>query len=625
MLLGGWSSWANLASPVSGHCASQQRTRSYALSWLYTDRLDNCNGVGPLSCPSPLVENREKDIRPPSITCHNSISVPTDPGKPTAKSAKSKEFIVSSVPHEVRYTATDAAGLSASCTLQITVSDKERPRVSSCPPDIKKQTSENEIRVTWDYPVFEDNFDRPPVQLRISSNRNPGILYPWGRYQVVYTASDRARNEATCEFYVEVGPVACTYFEAPAYGVRTCNKQTTDSNGVTYEMICAIQCRDGYSFAEPATANTYMCQSDGTWYKLYGQLVPVFPKSHVHGPTVHPSKTWTPRRRILLSTLARVPETNQEVLARIRENFLNAVKNSPLADYLLCDVSKGQDCVVENVKVYCGLNSRKRSLDANDGERIITFDFVIRDKQASSDRKVEAAKLKKMMQELEILDKFIKESFPNNANMPGLQVSSAASSAACPIGKVVIIAPVECPAGSNYNRHSQTCENCQEGSFQNRTGQLSCDACPAGKWSVGGHAKNFTECIVTICEPGEYTMHGDSGISINCLMCPIGTYQPKNYNASKYSSSCGNTLGDFLKNTTNGTNTSSSGFSSTETNLCRQGKDQQPTASDLNSRSFTKQTSADVNSSGCKETAAGWGDHRQHRRRGSNSVTKILG
>ena len=46
-----------------------------------------------------------------------------------------------------------------------------------------------------------------------------------------------------------------------------------------------------------------------------------------------------------------------------------------------------------------------------------------------------------MMQELETLDKFIKESFPNNANMPGLQVSSAASSAACPIGKVVIIAP----------------------------------------------------------------------------------------------------------------------------------------------------------------------------------------
>ena len=53
--------------------------------------------------------------------------------------------------------------------------------------------------------MFEDNFDKPPVQLRIISNRNPGALFPWGRYQVLYTASDRAGNKATCEFYVEVG------------------------------------------------------------------------------------------------------------------------------------------------------------------------------------------------------------------------------------------------------------------------------------------------------------------------------------------------------------------------------------------------------------------------------------
>lgn len=72
-------------------------------------------------------------------------------------------------------------------------------------------------------------------------------------------------------------------------------------------------------------------------------------------------------------------------------NFLEAVKNSPLANYALCTVSQGQDCVVENVKVYCGSNSRRRrSLDSS--ERIITFDFVIKDKNASSDPTVEAAK-----------------------------------------------------------------------------------------------------------------------------------------------------------------------------------------------------------------------------------------
>lgn len=82
-------------------------------------------------------------------------------------------------------------------------------------------------------------------------------------------------------------------------------------------------------------------------------------------------------------------DNEQEALARIRLNFLNAVQNSPLANYALCDVSQGQDCVVENVKVYCGQNSRKRSVG---GQRVITFDFVIKDMKASSDPKEEAPK-----------------------------------------------------------------------------------------------------------------------------------------------------------------------------------------------------------------------------------------
>ena len=99
----------------------------------------------------------------------------------------------------------------------------------------------------------------------------------------------------------------------------------------------------------------------------------------------------------------------------------------------------------------------------------------------------------------------------------------------------------------------------------------------------------------------------------------------RNYNASKYSSSCGNTVGGFLKNAANGTNTSSSGFSSTETNMCRQEQDhQQPASTDLNSQSFSQQAPSDVNRSGCKETTE-WSDCRQHRRHGSNSVTKDSG
>ena len=84
-------------------------------------------------------------------------------------------------------------------------------------------------------------------------------------------------------------------------------------------------------------------------------------------------------------------------------------------------------------------------------------------------------------------------------------------------------------------------------------------------------------------------------------------------------------MGDFLKNATNRTNTSSSGFSIEETNLCHQDKDQQPAASDLSNHSFSKHSSAEVNRSGCKGTGELAGDYRQHKRRGSNSVTKDSG
>lgn len=47
-------------------------------------------------------------------------------------------------------------------------------------------------------------------------------------------------------------------------------------------------------------------------------------------------------------------EDKGQALDQIRKNFLNAIKKSPLAESILCGEDKGLDCVVSNVKVYCG-------------------------------------------------------------------------------------------------------------------------------------------------------------------------------------------------------------------------------------------------------------------------------
>ena len=82
---------------------------------------------------------------------------------------------------------------------------------------------------------------------------------------------------------------------------------------------------------------------------------------------------------------------------------------------------------------------------------------------------------------------------------------------------------------------------------------------------------------------------------------------------------------DFLKNAANiATSTSSGGFHSTEkTTWCQQQDKPVEQVAD-NKQSFCKQSPLDVDNSGCEE-AGQQRDFRQHRRRGSNSVTKDSG
>lgn len=98
----------------------------------------------------------------------------------------------------------------------------------------------------------------------------------------------------------------------------------------------------------------------------------------------------------------------------------------------------------------------------------------------------------------------------------------------------------------------------------------------------------------------------------------------RNYNASKYSSSYGQTLGDFLKNAAHGTNTSSSGFSSSGKDMCHHEKAHQSKTSDVNSHSLSKRSSSNVSSSTHMDTAQ-QDKLFQHRRKGSDSVTKDSG
>jgi gliding motility-associated-like protein len=97
----------------------------------------------------------------------------------------------------VTYTATDSDGNSATCSFQVTVNDTSPPLFANCPEDI---ITYGVGAVTWISPSATDDCS----DVNLSSNFNPGDVFPIGTTQVVYTAEDGSGNISTCSFFVTV-------------------------------------------------------------------------------------------------------------------------------------------------------------------------------------------------------------------------------------------------------------------------------------------------------------------------------------------------------------------------------------------------------------------------------------
>ncbi|EMQ93778.1 hypothetical protein D778_01525 [Xanthomarina gelatinilytica] len=104
----------------------------------------------------------------------------------------------------VTYTITDAAGLTASCSFNVTVNDTENPTIA-CPADItvSNDAGQCDAVVTWTAPTGADNCAGAVV----TSSHNPGDTFPIGTTTVTYTITDAAGLTNSCSFDVTVNDV----------------------------------------------------------------------------------------------------------------------------------------------------------------------------------------------------------------------------------------------------------------------------------------------------------------------------------------------------------------------------------------------------------------------------------
>ncbi|MBX7240958.1 MAG: HYR domain-containing protein [Bacteroidia bacterium] len=103
----------------------------------------------------------------------------------------------------VVYTATDAAGNTATCSFDVTLQDNLPPVINNCPGNIVINLSSRcDTTVSWTPPTITDNCSG----VVISVSDNPGDVFPLGVTNVTYTATDVVGNTASCAFTITVNP-----------------------------------------------------------------------------------------------------------------------------------------------------------------------------------------------------------------------------------------------------------------------------------------------------------------------------------------------------------------------------------------------------------------------------------
>lgn len=159
------------------------------------------------------------DLTPPTVSCPPSITLNPSAGLceatymvplPTAMDACGSVDTIVRVPSgdvfmggatTVTYTATDQAGNSATCTLEITVVDQNPPQFTNCPPNVLVYAASNACSApaTWTPPSFSDC-----SAFTVENNFFPGDNFPatCAPTTVFYRATDAFDNVSTCQFTV---------------------------------------------------------------------------------------------------------------------------------------------------------------------------------------------------------------------------------------------------------------------------------------------------------------------------------------------------------------------------------------------------------------------------------------
>ena len=174
----------------------------------------------------------------------------------------------------VTWKATDAAGLTKTCTFRVTVNDNELPTIS-CPGSQSVNTTSNACSsavVSYALPTASDNCGPTPTVARVSGPAS-GSTFPKGITNVVWRATDASANIKTCSFSVTVTdntppaitcPPSMAITAAPGQcsaGATYANPTATDNCAIA-SVILTNGLASGSIFPQGATVNTWRAMDE---------------------------------------------------------------------------------------------------------------------------------------------------------------------------------------------------------------------------------------------------------------------------------------------------------------------------------------------------------------------------
>ncbi|VDK45152.1 unnamed protein product [Anisakis simplex] len=373
-------------------------------------------------------------------------------------------------------------GQSESCS---SVYDKIPPTVVNCPSNQYIVSEKRLTSVTWQPSTAEDIFTDNDLIVEVICNFRSGDVFTWGQYRVIYIASDKAGNIATCEFDIVVSPQNCTEPSDPYNG----NKSTLELNSSDVARRAAfLNCRDGYLFATKMPA-FFVCDIMIA-NKRYGgagfcRTVNCSGEVNISSNCAKRVKKSTILQRIELSYVLTINTTRSSIFHYVDTSMYEEYGNnskSPTTewsckdpDYQMLLNGELKACVKCTIGYYLS-NSTCIPCPEN----------TYKDVEGNGPCKKCA-----------------------NGTVTG--TTGATMEVDC---------YSNCTPGNYYNPTTSSCKQCERGTFQPEDGAIQCFPCKLGYSTAGTGSRSEKDCNVT-CEGGFYM-----GVEELCVACPKGSFRP---------------------------------------------------------------------------------------------------